>query len=196
MRKDLKLLIILFLLAISYAWLRYGVNDNWKAKLKKPIIINLDKDGSNYKRAHFLFEIDSLINIRDFKNATKRIDSALKENKSDYILLDSKGRLLLMEGNTRQSLPFFNAAIVIEGEVPRMLEHRSNAYQQLGLYDSSILDLKKGSFWRTDFYLGIAETYEKTKRIDSAIKYYSLYFDSNPDSVKILIKVKNLRQGG
>ena len=60
MRKDLKLIILIFVIAIPYFWLKFRPRTDIKPLLK-PRVINLDPDGSKAKKYILYFQIDSLL---------------------------------------------------------------------------------------------------------------------------------------
>ena len=196
MRKDLKLIILIFVIAIPYFWLKFRPRTDIKPLLK-PRVINLDPDGSKAKKYILYFQIDSLLLAKNCSRAQNKVDSALDETKADIMLIDFKGQALLCNGDARGSLIWFNKAIEQEGwEYPKALGHRAQAYTAIKMFDSAISDLKECAEINYDYTKELAAVYERAGKPDSAIKYFEIFLAHYPDSLRIQNSLLKLKGSG
>jgi tetratricopeptide (TPR) repeat protein len=194
MRKDFWLFILVLAIAIPYFWLKFRPEPNIN-DIFKPVHINMDPDGSIHRRYVLYYIIDSLLGEQNCRSAESKIDSALYIDSIDNRLIDLKGQSLMCKGNNRESLKWFNKAID-KGMVPRSLGNRALAYSELKIFDSAIHDLKECANINSGYNKDLGIVYEKTKQVDSSIKYFQLYLSDHPDSIRIQQILLKLTTGG
>src|SRR5258705_7599191 len=196
MRRDVKLIILLFAIGIPYFWLKFRPSPD-TSNLLKPRVINMDPDGSVFKRYMLYAQIDSLFSAKDCSSAEHKIDSALNEAIGDVMLIDFKGQARLCNGDAHGALLWFNKAIEKEGwKYPKALGHRGNAYAAINLLDSAIIDLKECAEINSDYTKELGTVYEKAGMPDSAMKYFEIYLTHYPDSFRIQKSILKLKRSG
>lgn len=197
MRKNSTILLVFVLTAIFF-WLKYKPNhsieqfmDETRKQTQRDIDVSFEPIR---KRNYFIYQIDSLIQINHFQQATQKLDSALLIKNNDNLYIDFKGQIAFLQDSIRKSIYYFTEALKIaNGEYPKSLGNRAKAYTRLKIYDSAILDLRKAAGINFDYDRQLGETFQLMKANDSAIKYYNLFLQNYPDSISVLNQVTKLK---
>ena len=134
----------------------------------------------------FLFNINSLIELRDFEIANKLIDTALKYRPNSSILHTYKGIILSGQGKYKEAINKYNTSISLaRTELPITLSKRAEAYLLLNDYEKEISDYRKAAALNSDFNYQLANAFEKSNSIDSAIYYYSQFLSDYPEKNEV-----------
>ena len=97
MRKDLKILIVIFAIAIPYFWLKFRPRPDFRttfSKMPKEGQAKFDKATEPMRKLNLLhYHIDSFIQIGKYQEANLLIDSMLSSNPDEYLFVDYKDKL-------------------------------------------------------------------------------------------------------
>jgi tetratricopeptide (TPR) repeat protein len=178
--------ILCSVIVIGYLLLNVACNDS---RLSGNVE-NLTKDGqkiidsimaeTNKKYQPYRYA-DSLVNVDHSLPALNKMDSLIKLYPNDHFIYICKGDWYFKNGEYDNALnQYTQAAIVAQDESPIILDKKAQAFIKLNKLTDAINCYKKAAEINLDYYYNLAISYELNKKIDSSIKYYSLYYKSYP----------------
>lgn len=178
--------IINLVLAICYIFSNAACNDFQSDNDIK----NLTKDGqkiidsimseSNKKYQPYRYA-DSLVNADHTLAVLVKLDSLIKLYPNDHLIYICKGDWYYKNGEYSNALnEYNNSAKIAQDESPQLLDKKAKAYIELNNLAEATNCYKKAAAMNYDYYFSLAQSYELSNKIDSSIKYYSIYIKHYP----------------
>jgi tetratricopeptide (TPR) repeat protein len=137
--------------------------------------------------------IKNLITKKEFIGATKLIDSLLKENPGKGIYYTYKGIVYAERGMYTEALGQYDKSILFsKTDFPLVLSKKGEIFIRNKKYDLAILNYKKAALLNRDFNFEVAQSFELAEKMDSALKYYKMYFNNYPNDKRVNDKIQSL----
>ena len=193
-----KVLNIIFLIIVSLA----SVNNSF-AQQKYRLAVEYYNSGeyekaseiyaSLYKenpqnKSYFNWYIQCLLDLKDYDDAGKIIQSELKKTPGDVSLLVTYGNLLERQGLPDKAKIEFRKAIDKLDPDPSNITNLANSFTNLAKYDLAIETYLKGekiSNIENLYVYNLADLYRRQGDVKNMIKYYLLTAEREPSSINI-----------
>ncbi|MBL0026324.1 MAG: tetratricopeptide repeat protein [Saprospiraceae bacterium] len=193
-----KVLNIIFLIIVSLA----SVNNSF-AQQKYRLAVEYYNSGeyekaseiyaSLYKenpqnKSYFNWYIQCLLDLKDYDDAGKIIQSELKKTPGDVSLLVTYGNLLERQGLPDKAKIEFRKAIDKLDPDPSNITNLANSFSNLAKYDLAIETYLKGekiSNIENLYVYNLADLYRRQGDVKNMIKYYLLTAEREPSSINI-----------
>jgi len=144
---------------------------------------NLDSFNKKIKAENRFFDsIQYLIDSRKLDGADNIISQLLIKKPLDDRLHTLKGQLYEARMQYDSALIEYNF-VIFRTPYPAALDKRATLFIKLGKYKDALEDYKKAYEVNYDYSYKIAQTFEMIRQKDSALKYYTIYFEHYPDSI-------------
>lgn len=148
---------------------------------------SLYKESPNNK-SYFNLYIQCLIDMRDYENAQKIIESELKKNPQDLTLYVINGNLLERQGFIDKAKGEFKKAIANLSPDPSGISNLANTFTNLAKYDLAIETFVKGeklSNVENLYVYNLADLYRRQGDVKNMIKYYLLTVEKEKTSFNV-----------
>lgn len=148
---------------------------------------SLYKENPNNK-SYFNWYIQCLIDLKDYDNAGKIIQTELKKNPGDVSLYVTYGNLLERQGFPEKANAEYRKAINNLNPDPTNITNLANNFTNLAKYDLAIETYLKGeklSNIPNLYVYNLADLYRRQGDVKNMIKYYLITAEKEPSSVNI-----------
>ena len=148
---------------------------------------SLFKENPNNK-SYFNWYIQCLIDLKDYDNAGKIIQTELKKNPGDVSLYVTYGNLLERQGFPEKANAEYRKAINNLNPDPTNITNLANNFTNLAKYDLAIETYLKGeklSNIQNLYVYNLADLYRRQGDVKNMIKYYLITAEKEPSSVNI-----------
>ncbi len=126
-------------------------------------------------KTYFNLYIQCLLDLKDFENARKVVESELKKNPNDVSLYVTNGSLLERQGLTAKANDEYRKAINNLSPDPSNISNLANTFTNLAKYDLAIETLLKGekiTKVENQYVYNLADLYRRQGDTKNMIKYY------------------------
>jgi tetratricopeptide (TPR) repeat protein len=126
-------------------------------------------------KTYFNLYIQCLLDLRDFDNARKVIESELKKNPGDVTLYVTNGSLLERQGMTAKANEEYRKAINNLNPDPTNISNLANTFTNLAKYELAIETFLKGekiAKVENMYVYNLADLYKRQGDVKNMIKYY------------------------
>ncbi len=130
----------------------------------------------------FFDSIQYLIDSRKLDGADNIINQLLIMNPLD-------DRLHILKGQLHEARMQYDSAlyqydfVIFRTPYPTALDKRATLLIKVGKYKDALEDYKKAYEINYDYSYKLGQAFERINLKDSALKYYSIYFEHYPDSI-------------
>jgi tetratricopeptide (TPR) repeat protein len=148
---------------------------------------SLYKESPNNK-SYFNLYIQCLLDLRDYENAQKIIESELKKNPNDLTLYVTNGNLLERQGFPEKAKGEFRKAINNLSPDPSGISNLANTFTNLAKYDLAIETFIKGeklSNVENLYVYNLADLYRRQGDVKNMIKYYLITVEKEKTSFNV-----------
>jgi tetratricopeptide (TPR) repeat protein len=154
---------------------------------------NLDTFVNNMTRENKFYDsIENLIQTGGLSEAESVLNQLMLRYPNNIRLHILKGMLYDARRRYDSALIEYNFSI-IKNANPFLLDKRAITFLKLKQYDKALEDYRKAYSMNIDYSLQLAQTFEKIRERDSALKYYKIYLNYYPDTISVLQKIKSLQ---
>ncbi len=139
-------------------------------------------------KSYFNWYIQCLLDLRDYENAGKIIQSELKKAPSDVSLLVTYGSLLERQGFPDKAKTEYRKAIDKLDPDPSNITNLANSFSNLAKYDLAIETYLKGekiSNVENLYVYNLADLYRRQGDVKNMIKYYLITAEREPSSINV-----------
>lgn len=139
-------------------------------------------------KSYFNWYIQCLLDLRDYDNASKIIQSELKKTPSDVSLLVTYGNLLERQGFPDKAKTEYRKAIDKLDPDPSNITNLANSFSNLAKYDLAIETYLKGekiSNVENLYVYNLADLYRRQGDVKNMIKYYLITAEREPSSINV-----------
>ena len=143
--------------------------------------------------SRFLDSINLLIQNNKLKQANLIVDSLIRTDPKNFHNYVLKGQIYEADAKYDSALYEYNISMSVQ-TFPTSLEARAKMYIRMKEYDSAIIDYEKAYQMNYDYSLAVAQTFELKKQKDSALKYYKIYLEHDPNSETVKQKILLLQK--
>lgn len=151
--------------------------------LRKETAPSLDSLTKKIKAENRFFDsIQYLIDSRKLDGADNVINQLLNTRPLDDRLHVLKGQVFDARMQYDSALYEYDL-VIFRTPYPAALDKRAILFIKLRKYKDALEDYKKAYEINYDYSYKLAQTFERINQKDSALKYYSIYFEHYPDSI-------------
>lgn len=138
------------------------------------VIGEISKRNNPYKFA------DSLVRFDNSSNTLLKLDSLIRLYPNNDKLYLCRGYWHFKNKNYENALYEYHMAdSIARFEYPVLLDMQALVYIEINEFDMAIQKYKVASSINELYYYPLANAFERSNKIDSAIYYYALYFQNN-----------------